>query len=304
MKLYGSLSRLVSILFRKNSQDITLRPNQGTTYTAARDMQLPPGDTDHVVVSATSTQTLTNKSISGSTNTITNVSLTTGVTGTLPVANGGTNSSTALSNNRVIQSSGGSILEAAAITAARALISDASGIPTHSAVTSTELGYVSGVTSAIQTQIDGKVAKAGDTMTGDLVMANQHELRLRELTANGTDHVAHRAAADLSNTTTTYTWVGAPGTSGYVLASDTSGNLSWVSNSSVASFKATWLTADGTTKSITHSLGTTDVIVQVFDIANGQTIEVDFVNRTDANTVDLTSSEAPGVSWRVLILAV
>lgn len=44
--------------------------------------------------------------------------------------------------------------DAAAITAARALISDANGIPTHSATTSTELGYVSGVTSAIQTQID------------------------------------------------------------------------------------------------------------------------------------------------------
>lgn len=44
--------------------------------------------------------------------------------------------------------------DAAAITAARALISDANGIPTHSATTSTELGYVSGVTSAIQTQIN------------------------------------------------------------------------------------------------------------------------------------------------------
>ena len=37
----------------------------------------------------TNTLTLTNKSISGSTNTITNVSLTTGVTGVLPAANGG-----------------------------------------------------------------------------------------------------------------------------------------------------------------------------------------------------------------------
>ena len=36
------------------------------------------------------TETLTNKTISGTNNTITNVSLTTGVTGTLPVANGGT----------------------------------------------------------------------------------------------------------------------------------------------------------------------------------------------------------------------
>lgn len=49
--------------------------------------------------------------------------------------------------------------DAAAITAARALISDANGIPTHSTTTSTELGYVSGVTSAIQTQIDIKEDK-------------------------------------------------------------------------------------------------------------------------------------------------
>lgn len=83
-------------------------------------------------------------------------SLTSNVTGILPIANGGTNSSTTLNNNRVMQSSGGAIVEAAAITANRALISDANGIPTHSAVTNTELGYVSGVTSSIQTQLNGK----------------------------------------------------------------------------------------------------------------------------------------------------
>lgn len=80
----------------------------------------------------------------------------------VPVAKGGTNSSAALSNNRVMQSSGGAIVEAAAITASRALISDANGIPVHSAVTSTELGYVSGVTSAIQTQLNGKAASFTD----------------------------------------------------------------------------------------------------------------------------------------------
>ena len=42
------------------------------------------------------------------------------------------------------------------LTASRALVSDASKNVTASAVTSTELGYVHGVTSAIQTQIDGK----------------------------------------------------------------------------------------------------------------------------------------------------
>ena len=75
----------------------------------------------------------------------------------IPVADGGTNSTTALSNNRVIQSSGGAIVEAAAITASRALASDANGIPVASATTATELGYVSGVTSAIQTQLGTKV---------------------------------------------------------------------------------------------------------------------------------------------------
>ena len=52
-----------------------------------------------------------------------------------------------------------------------ALTSDASGKVAVSSVTSTELGYVSGVTSAIQTQINNKVSKAGDTMTGNLVIA-------------------------------------------------------------------------------------------------------------------------------------
>ena len=90
------------------------------------------------------------------------------VSGTLPVANGGTNSAAALNNNRVMQSAGGAIVEASAITAARALVSDANGIPTHSAVTATELGYLASIDSNVQDQIDTKVAKAGDTMTGAL----------------------------------------------------------------------------------------------------------------------------------------
>lgn len=95
------------------------------------------------------------------------------VTGTLPIANGGTNSATTLNNNRVMQSSGGAIVEAAAITANRALISDANGIPTQSATTATELGYVSGVTSAIQTQINAISASSSAPLS-----ANNYELAM------------------------------------------------------------------------------------------------------------------------------
>ena len=63
------------------------------TYLAGNGLTLT-GNTFTINTSITAdlstAQTLTNKTINGSNNTITNVSLTTGVTGTLPVANGGT----------------------------------------------------------------------------------------------------------------------------------------------------------------------------------------------------------------------
>lgn len=48
-------------------------------------------------------------------------------------------------------------------TASRALVTNSSGVVTESAVTSTELGYLDGVTSAIQTQLNGKAAASHGT---------------------------------------------------------------------------------------------------------------------------------------------
>jgi hypothetical protein len=83
---------------------------------------------------------------------------------------------------------GTAISQAAAIAASRALVSDVNGVPTHSATTATELGYVSGVTSAIQTQFTGKLSTSltsanifvgnvsniatGVAMTGDIGITN------------------------------------------------------------------------------------------------------------------------------------
>ena len=81
--------------------------------------------------------------------------------------------------------------------------------------------------------------------------------------------------------------------------------LDTLDNSVAYGAATTWALADGLTKAITHGYATTSVIVQIFDIATGETIYVDSVVRTDANTVTLSSSDAPPVGgWTVLILRV
>lgn len=75
MKLFGQLSELTKTVFRKNSQNIELKPNSSTTYTATRSIELPNGDASHVLVSASSTQVLTGKSIDGDDNTLTDIGL-------------------------------------------------------------------------------------------------------------------------------------------------------------------------------------------------------------------------------------
>ena len=57
---------------------------------------------------------------------------------------------------------GASTIATSDLTASRALASNASGKVAVSSVTSTELGYVSGVSSAIQTQLDAKNVKANN----------------------------------------------------------------------------------------------------------------------------------------------
>ena len=67
------------------------------------------------------------------------------------------------------------------------------------------------------------------TITGDLSMANQGDIRLLEASGNGTNYIAQQAAASMA-ANYTVTWPDAvAGTNGFVLSSDTSGNLSWTS---------------------------------------------------------------------------
>lgn len=70
------------------------------------------------------------------------------------------NIQTQLNNKQASISGAASTITGSNLTANRALISNGSGKVAVSAVTSTELGYLDGVTSAIQTQLNGKAASS------------------------------------------------------------------------------------------------------------------------------------------------
>lgn len=87
--------------------------------------------------------------------------------------NAGNSANLGLSVNasNVLTFNGNPLISGTALTASRAVVTDGSGILSSSAVTSTELEYVSGVTSAIQTQIDAKQSRSTLTTKGDLYVA-------------------------------------------------------------------------------------------------------------------------------------
>lgn len=82
------------------------------------------------------------------------------------------------------------------LTASRALISNSSGKVAVSAVTSTELGYLDGVTSAIQTQLNGKAASSHNHAASDITSGTLSSDRLPTVpVANGGTGATTAAAA-------------------------------------------------------------------------------------------------------------
>lgn len=167
MKLLGSIKELVKLVFRTSGgKEVEVQPAEQTAAGPVT-IEIPDvgaGGSDTVVMEATSA-TLSNKTIDNSNNidaeaiadgSVTNAEfqylggvtsdIQTQIDGKedtitlLPVSKGGTNSSTALGNDKVMVSGSDAIVE--------------------STVTTTELGHLSGVSSNIQDQIDNK-ADAG-----------------------------------------------------------------------------------------------------------------------------------------------
>lgn len=131
----------------------------------------------------------------GTTVSFAQVALTTMVTGVLPIANGGTNSSTALNNNRPIVSSGGKIVEASAIAATSVYFADANGLPTGN----TNFAYTSG--SYLLTIANGASTDGTLTIGGSATYATSGGTAVA-LNVSQTSAAGGTIAASITNVTT------------------------------------------------------------------------------------------------------
>jgi hypothetical protein len=110
-------------------------------------------------------ETLTNKTINGSNNTVTNISLTAGVTGTLPIANGGTGLTAGTSGGILAYTATGTLASSAALAANKVVIGGGAGVVPS---TTTLLGTAAAVTTGSYIQAVGyadTVTALGNTGT-------------------------------------------------------------------------------------------------------------------------------------------
>jgi hypothetical protein len=90
-----------------------------------------------------------------------------GSANTVLTSNGTTPAYALIANANVDGSAAIAVNKLAALTASRAVVSDGSGFVSAATTTATEIGYVNGVTSAIQTQLNAKI---GTTLTSAQIL--------------------------------------------------------------------------------------------------------------------------------------
>jgi hypothetical protein len=259
---YGSIGRLVAILFRKDGQNIRVKPKVATTYTGAVELELPPlAVGSDVLVAEGTVQSLSQKTLLSPT-------LSGNVAGS-PVFTG----TPALTLN----DTSNSILQG---------------------------GNTRGAAIAIGSNDNFPVALRAN---GEI------QLSVKPASATSED-VAIEGVGALMVSKGTTAQRPSSAVNGFMRYNTTLESFEFYQNGSwqqpsvtppTVPFVQNWLTADGTTKAVTHSLGTQDVSVEIYDIASGQTIMIDSIVRTSASVVTLVASEAPpATSWRVIVYGV
>ncbi|MFN8371192.1 MAG: hypothetical protein U0T83_11290 [Bacteriovoracaceae bacterium] len=175
-------------------------------------------------------------------------------------------------------------------TASRAMVTDGSGALAVSAVTSTELGYVSGVTSAIQTQITNVAATAAaltsnslaSSMTSGNIFVGNGSNVATSVTLSGDATIANTGALTIA-------------ANSVALTTDTTGN--YVTNITASNgLQATAAAGEGTTPNVV--LGGTLTDDTTINATNTKTFKVqdlvgtDFLTFTGATGITLVTKLA------------
>lgn len=108
------------------------------------------------------------------------IGLTTHVSGVLPIASGGTNSSSTLNNNRIMVSSGGSIIEASALTNGQILIGSTGAAPTAATLTAGNGIVVTNASGSITIANEPSIYQA--TATSDVTTTSTSDVLLTGMT--------------------------------------------------------------------------------------------------------------------------
>lgn len=138
----------------------------------------------------------------------------------------------------------------------------ASAAPAPAGVTSTELGYVDGVTSAIQTQINTKANSSTPTLTGPIFIAPEERTTVSATAATGTinfDAVTQGVLYYTTNASANWT-LNVRGSSGAtlnsILATSDSITVAFLVAQGSTAYRHTALTIDGNAQTVLWSGGT------------------------------------------------
>ena len=169
----------------------------------------------------------------------------------------------------------------ASVTVNRALISDGSGYVSASSVTATELGYLSGVTSAIQTQINSKVSSSLlGANNGVATLDGSGKIPSSQLTVSAMEYKGTWAAS-----TNTPTLANGTGNTGDVYVASDSGTVDFGAGNIIFA-AGDWVVYNG---SIWEKSINSNAVVSVNSSVGAVT-----VNAINQLTGDVTTSAASG----------
>jgi hypothetical protein len=207
---------------------------------------------------------------------------------------------------------GATTIASSNLTASRALVSNGSGKVAVSAVTSTEIGYLDGVSSNIQTQLNNKQASGTyNTIIGidtDIDTSGVEVVDQISLTDGVVQTLTKRTlpTADASNAGVVKLASAADARSGSNSEALTPTTLAARSVHATIDVSDTTFTSGNQIAAIQHDLGTEDVIVQLFDSSTKENVYAvverkNFAGTASTSTVRITFSDAPDNDIEVII---